>query len=63
MGLDQLRTYGILREIGKDGILAWIDALARVRLLASVNGRVSLTSEGIEVMYARRPLPAALEAA
>src|SRR5207253_1252591 len=56
-GHDKLSTYGILRGIGRDGAIAWIDALAKARLLSSFEGRISLTRDGIEVMAGRAPLP------
>jgi ATP-dependent DNA helicase RecQ len=57
LGHDRLSTYGLLRGIGRDGVLAWLDALARAGLVSNDHGRVSLTAAGIEVMAGRAALP------
>ncbi|HEY5610577.1 MAG TPA: ATP-dependent DNA helicase RecQ [Thermoanaerobaculia bacterium] len=54
--LDQLSTYGILRNMTQDEILGWIDALVSVQCLEVSGGRypvVSITAHGREVMHER----------
>jgi hypothetical protein len=57
-GHDRLSTYGLLRAMSQDEVLAWVDALVEGALLdLPLPGRVALSAAGVEVMSGRAPLP------